>query len=83
LDEEGMIDISKQRMNGVHKFLNTKGVRESQHTKVVNKYLKSINADEELMNDTFRRKSKFIQNDFGAFVRWYYERINKTPELPQ
>lgn len=57
---------SKSKMNGIHKFLTGRGIKERTHSKLVTKYceLKGIGGD------TFRRRCKEIQKDFTSFVKY-------------
>jgi len=70
---------SNNKMNGIHKYLSSKRLKESKHTKCINAYLNEINAPKEVLDNTLRQKCIFIQKDFGSFVKWYSQliRINK------
>ncbi|MEB3150291.1 MAG: hypothetical protein VKL60_14925 [Sphaerospermopsis sp.] len=62
-----MKDISKSRINGVHKFLRLKGFgRDIDHRKIVNNFC----SENGIVADTFRRKCKAIQADFTPFVKY-------------
>lgn len=70
---------SKNNMNGIHKYLNSKGIKNrGEHTKIVDAYLTSRSESNMILKGTFRQKSKFIQNNFGAFVVWFNKQIIKS-----
>jgi ribosomal protein S15P/S13E len=72
-------NTTKSKMNGIHKYLNSKGLKECHHTRCINSYLKSVGVSNNQMKLTFRQKSWLIQQDFGKFVQWYSQliRLNK------
>lgn len=71
-------DTSKSKMNGIHKYLSSKGLHEVKHTRCVNRYIEESGA---IDVDTFRRKCKYIQQDFGKFVQWYSQLIRLHKHL--